>query len=213
MKTIQKKETEFYKEAGMAIQFSRLASENEYERRGAAAWFGRQKQPRGVPSLIQVMDGDAKWCVRSSAIWAVGQIAKEHPGAAAEALPSIIKILAKYPHPDTRAKAAEAIGLMKNKQGERALIKGLQDPEPEVRKSCAWSLGKLESTKSVRQMAGLLRDDPDWEVRRAVAEALERIRDKRALGALGTAAEKDEDAEVRKAAEEAAEAIRKWHEE
>lgn len=101
---------------------------------------------------------------------------------------------------DLRVSEAAKEGLILN------TIKAFSSKEPDVRANAAKALGKIESTRSVKSLCGILRDK-DPRVRSNAAKSLGIIGSKRACKSL-TRALKDKDPAVRSAAKEALELIK-----
>lgn len=78
------------------------------------------------------------------------------------------------PEHDVRAKAAKALGRLKDAASVDALISLLSDEKWLVRLHSARALGLIKSQKPLRPLAVLLKDR-NWQVRRVSAEALSSI--------------------------------------
>lgn len=84
---------------------------------------------------------------------------------------------------ETRAEAARLIAANDIEVEPSALMNGLDDPNPNVRRYCATALGRRRVRAAVRPLFEVLRDD-DWRVRAEAATALGRIGDGRAVAWL-----------------------------
>ena len=149
--------------------------------------------------------------------------------AAKESLTQILIKTLNDKNPRTRAIAARALGKIGGRRCVKSLtkivndkdlrvseaakeglilntIKAFSSKEPDVRANAAKALGKIESTRSVKSLCGILRDK-DPRVRANAAESLGIIGSKRACKSL-TRALKDKDPAVRSAAKEALELIK-----
>ena len=78
-----------------------------------------------------------------------------------------------------------------------AMIRALNDEEPEVRKTAIYILGEMEDPRAIDALGKILTSDPLAELRSRAAWALGEIEDERAIPALMKAVE-DENGEVRK---------------
>jgi len=85
--------------------------------------------------------------------------------------------------PEIRAAAAQLIVAHSIAIDPRALIHGLNDSNPNVRRHCATALGRLRSREAIRPLFMLLQDD-NWFVRAEAAAALGQVGDPRAAGWL-----------------------------
>jgi len=101
---------------------------------------------------------------------------------------------------DLRVSEAAKEGLILN------TIKAFGDRDPDVRANAARALGKIDSSRSVKSLCGILRDK-DPRVRANAATSLGKIGSKRAYKSL-TRTLKDKDPTVRIAAKEALELIK-----
>ncbi len=100
-----------------------------------------------------------------------------------------------------RENAAEALGLLNDKEAIIPLIEALNDKDEEVRWKAAWALGNIGDKSAVVPLIYALNDDR-WTVRRFAVTSLGRIMDERAVDSLIEALD-DEDWHVRKYAAEA----------
>lgn len=129
---------------------------------------------------------------RSIAVRALGKIGGRR------CVKSLIKIVNDK---DLRVSEAAKEGLIFN------TIKAFSNKDPDVRVNAARALGKIDSTRSVSSLCGVLQDK-DPRVRANAAESLGKIGSKRACKSL-TRSLKDKDPTVRSAAKEALEWIKK----
>ncbi len=100
-----------------------------------------------------------------------------------------------------RAKAAEILGRIGNKEAAYAVIQVLKDLDSNVRVKAAEALGKLDDTKAVEPLTQCLKDS-ESSVRANAAEALGKLMDHRAVDPL-LQLFKDSSSEVRAKAAEA----------
>lgn len=94
-------------------------------------------------------------------------------GIGPAALPELLAYFPKASCAE-QARIAHLLGELEATQGIELLISGLTDQSPELRASCAVSLGRLAPTGVVRRIVDLL-DDAEAEVRQAALEALQRL--------------------------------------
>jgi HEAT repeat protein len=85
--------------------------------------------------------------------------------------------------PEARAEAARLIAENNTEVDPAALVLGLDDSNPNVRRYCAMALGRKRVPTAVKPLFLVLRDD-DWRVRAEAATALGRIGDARAAAWL-----------------------------
>jgi len=85
--------------------------------------------------------------------------------------------------PQTRAEAARLIAVNSVAVDPSALVRGLDDSNPDVRGHCATALGKMRTQSALRPLF-LLLQDRNWYVRAEAATALGRIGDPRVAGWL-----------------------------
>ncbi|HEX2697782.1 MAG TPA: HEAT repeat domain-containing protein, partial [Anaerolineales bacterium] len=71
-----------------------------------------------------------------------------------------------------RAKAALALGKIRDAQTIPVLVNALKDPEAEVRAAAARGLGYFADPRTFEAISNVLLDDPQIEVRQAAAESL-----------------------------------------
>ena len=100
------------------------------------------------------------------------------------------------------ARAAEAAGLIKNREIAPALIEALSCEEWKVRRNAAETLGKLRAVNSVEPLKKMLVDDESFEARSVAGEALGKIGDAKSISSLISALN-DPHWEVRKNVAEA----------
>lgn len=79
----------------------------------------------------------------------------------------------------TRRSAALGLGFGEDDPADDravdALLEGLDDPDPGVRGSAAWALGRLDAERAIGRLASLLTGDESADVRRNAALALGEI--------------------------------------
>jgi HEAT repeat protein len=97
-----------------------------------------------------------------------------------------------------RRNAAWALGALDDARAVPALMKALDDREPDVRAQAAWALGAIDDDDAMDRLTAALKD-PDARVRTQAAWALGAIGDSRATAGL-IGALKDVDASVRRQA-------------
>ncbi|HGG57307.1 MAG TPA: hypothetical protein ENK31_05880 [Nannocystis exedens] len=102
--------------------------------------------------------------------------------------------------PLLRIEAARLLGITAldtddNQRARAALVAKLSDPDAEVRRAVARSLGLLAASEATLVLARML-DDPDPQLRRDAAEALAMIGDPRALPAMLRSLERGDEAYV-----------------
>ncbi len=116
----------------------------------------------------------------------------EHVDILLEALHSATPLL--------RIEAARLLGITAlaahdNQRARSALVAKLSDPDAEVRRAVARSLGLLAASEATLVLSRML-DDPDPQLRRDAAEALGMIGDPRALPAMLRSLERGDEAYV-----------------
>jgi len=86
----------------------------------------------------------------------------------------------KAADPETRSRAAKALGEMRDAAAVRALIEALRDPDAEVRLSAVQALGRMgaEARPALAALTGLL-TDTDPAIRSEVAKSVEKIQQPR----------------------------------
>jgi cyclophilin family peptidyl-prolyl cis-trans isomerase/HEAT repeat protein len=86
-----------------------------------------------------------------------------------------LEVWATHADPRVRARAARALGRVKDNAGARLLRPLLQDLSPEVRREAAWAFGRLSGEGGdVSRLLERWKSEPDTEVRAALTEALGR---------------------------------------
>jgi len=99
--------------------------------------LGRSGEPRNLPTLKAVAEGDGRPPVREAGIVALGQLG-------AQTDPTVlVKALETDPAPQVRATAAKWIGNLRYWEGMPALIQGLRDPSEQVRRSAYAAVRRL----------------------------------------------------------------------
>ncbi|RMG60856.1 MAG: HEAT repeat domain-containing protein, partial [Deltaproteobacteria bacterium] len=200
--------------------------EDEEVRGVALRALGRIRDERAIPFLIEALGDEESWIPPRVAeiIHAFGREAvpylvnelKNYENAtrrmwAAEILGWIGEKSAASPlldalgdvNPEVRAKAAGALGRLKDPRAIPRLVEMLvSDPVPFVRVRTAQALGQIGHPSIIDYLVNILRD-PEWWVRVRAVEALEQM-GQPAIPSLLAALE-DEDEEVRKKAAQALE--------
>lgn len=69
--------------------------------------------------------------------------------------------------------AAMVLGSRPEVEGLTGLLRGLNDPEPQVRAASAWALGRHSAPEARKALSARLRAEPDPEVRREIEAAIE----------------------------------------
>jgi len=161
-----------YADAGVAIDalVAAVSGDKDANVREMSAW-ALADAPRGSaagPALIKAMR-DADPAVRSTAIWAVGNLGDE---AAVDELVSALQDT----NAATRETAAWAIGSCEPDKAPTALIKALSDKNRDVRLAAAWALFSIEDPAATSALDLALRNESDKEVQVGMI---------RALGAMG----------------------------
>jgi hypothetical protein len=101
----------------------------------------------------------------------------------------------------TRMKAAEILGVLKDRKATNALIRTLRlEKEASVKEWAVISLGELGDKKATRIIIQTMMTDQNWQIRKESALALGKIRDKRAKKSLVTSFQTDMEYQVKWAA-------------
>jgi HEAT repeat protein len=87
------------------------------------------------------------------------------------------------PADEIRARAADALGEIKDARAVDSLLALLTDPADDVRKSAARALGEIKEPRAVEPLIATL-NDPANEIRKSAARALGEIKDARAVEPL-----------------------------
>lgn len=128
---------------------------------------------KSIPALAKLSaDQSAKPVARRHAIWALGQISREHR----EALDPLLPLLADA-DAEIRAQSAKVVGdAVHATEAFPQLVKLLEDPSLRVRFFAAESLGKLHRSDAVQPLLLMLREnnDRDLYLRHAGVVALSR---------------------------------------
>ncbi len=90
---------------------------------------------------------------------------------------SLIKTLKYDSDPESRAKAAEALGKMGNKRAVEPLIQALQDKESYVRLRAVLALGAMKDKTAIEPIIQALQEDEDINVQGGAAWVLGEIGD------------------------------------
>ncbi len=151
-----------------------------------------------IPSLQTELKRNPSEHVR---MWAAEILGWLNAASAATALGDALSDIS----PEVRAKAAGALGKIKDDRSVNGLLELLvSDPVPFVRMKASQALGLIGHPAVIDYLVNILKD-PEWWVRVRAVEALEKLGE-RAVAALLPALE-DEDLEVRKRAAMALERI------
>ncbi|TYO97126.1 HEAT repeat protein [Geothermobacter ehrlichii] len=165
-----------------------------FGRRYIAAWaLGQIGDPATIPALIEALD-DANETVRRYATRAlirfdrkaVPPLVQALPAATSRAAGYIIRALGDIGDPravdsllravdgPNRGLAFQALGKLKERRAEQALIDGLNDSDWRTRMQAAMALGPLGGPAAAEALQPLL-DDPEVVVREWAARSLEMI--------------------------------------
>lgn len=157
----------------------------------AAETLGNIGDARAVEPLIKAL-GDKRGQVCRAAAEALVKIGKP-------AIESLVKTCAKgSSRGDSYYPALWILSRIKDPQGIDALIKALDDENPNIRQMVAEALGEMRDAKAVQPLIKALSASIPWG-REKVAEALGKLKDARALEPLISALQ-DKEYEVRKQA-------------
>lgn len=129
---------------GHRDQRVRLAAQYEIAKHGSAE----------TGALAQIAAGNGPLLGRVHAVWALGQIARAAPEAAA----SLVPLLAD-PEPELRAQAAKTLGDLGSAQARSAstrFVEMLKDPSAHVRFYAVLALGKLRQRDALPAVLALL---------------------------------------------------------
>jgi aminopeptidase N len=108
-----------------------------------------------------------------SRLFAAESLAKK---GSLEAVASLEKSLKTDPFWAVRAEVAEQLGSVQLAQAETALLKGLQDKHPKVRKAVVTALGKVKTAQSYKALKEVVENgDESYYVEAAAAKALGKI--------------------------------------
>lgn len=168
---------------------AKVLADTTLKRRYIAAWaLGEIGNDAGIPPLIKAL-GDANAEVRKAATRSLIKFdrAAEQPLIAAlknstgEAQAAAVRALGDIGQTDAlpallpladgpqRKEVFLALGKLKDRRGEKALIKGLKDPDWQVRMNAAMALGPVGSKASVAPLKITLEDDVhvvrEWSAR------------------------------------------------
>lgn len=175
----------------------------DLERRlGAIQKLEGKRDEETVDFLMTVVDnGWENWQVKIRAIQFLGDA--QNP----KAVDLLLKIFASrslhYSCPAVKTYTAIALGnFRQDGRIQDALIRGIQNDEPQVREACVQSLGKIGDTGAVPHLL-LLLNDHSIAIRLNTVRALERLADPQAVPYLKAVSEKDSDEIVRNIAKNA----------
>lgn len=110
----------------------------------------RLEADRNVPGLIAALGGDA----RGDAALALGRLGEPR------AIPYLVELLRDDPEPKVRLFTAYALGQLRAKDAEGALVEALNDPAPIVRMGSAEALGSIGARQAIPQLREVLESDP-----------------------------------------------------
>jgi len=86
-----------------------------------------------------------------------------------------MKILESHPLIIIRKQAARHLGALQNPVANASLIKGLSDANEDVRIQCAYSLGRLGESASLRPLYELIETSSSQQVKSAAKSAIDKI--------------------------------------
>ncbi|MCH2221181.1 MAG: hypothetical protein MK097_12800, partial [Dechloromonas sp.] len=110
-----------------------------------------ERGPIHGPALADVAAKSATRLARLHAIWALGQLAMDHPDVLGRVLP-----LAKDPDAEVRAQLAKVVGDARWQLGADALVDLLADSAPGVQAQAAIALGKLARAEAIPALLSAL---------------------------------------------------------
>src|SRR4051812_42578296 len=191
---------EVYDELGLVDKYiEKLRSARKWRDRAfAAELLGRVGGAKAVPALLETVqatrteDADVREIAlralaRIGDPLAVGPLIIALGTAESWLAPRIADILARHgelviaplmtvlsdsPHPTARAWAANVLGEVRAQSAFPALIRGLDDPEDEVRAKSATALGRLGDRRAVSYLLDHMLSDPAPFVRARIAGTL-----------------------------------------
>lgn len=113
-------------------------------------------------------------------------------------LESLAKVLQEDPFYGVRIEAAKELGKQVKKVSETALVEGLGQPHPKVRRACAQALSKFKNNDCVEQalLAKEKAGDPSYYVIAAVVQSLATASEKPDVNRLRSALEQDSHRDV-----------------
>lgn len=128
----------------------------------------RKPNPKLTQALIDILlDPDPE--LASSAAWALGRIGHE------SAIPALREALA-IPYPLLQARAARALGMLKDKGSAKMLLSWLKaDVEAPLKRACAAALGSLDYKQALSEIFLLLKQTRRASYRGELAAAAARI--------------------------------------
>ena len=86
-----------------------------------------------------------------------------------------MKTLESHPMIMIRKQAARHLGNLQNNLATSSLIKGLSDANEDVRIQCAYSLGRLGDSSSLKTLYELIETNPNPQVKSAAKTAVDKI--------------------------------------
>jgi HEAT repeat protein len=158
------------------------AADSDEEIAAAAQALADTPGRRARQGLERLLASHERPEVRAKAAWALGFHA-QGPQAAG----SLLRTLAdRDEDADVRAHAAEALGHLADRLGERepdvlgALLHGLRDPSPEVRFWSAFALGNLGDEAAIPALELLAARDEEsvpgwWSIRKEANDSIKQI--------------------------------------
>lgn len=132
--------------------------------------------PRAVPALVDVLEGDPDMAARVFAADALGKVDDKR------GLPALRKAIGD-PEQPVRAWAIRSIGQVADRNSVDALIACLDDGDSWVRESAARALGQIGDHRATMVLAGAV-NDPRGLVRKAAVSALVELGDWNAVELL-----------------------------
>ena len=161
----------------------KFREESEFVRREAASALGEARSKTAVPALIETLQNDTEFSVRSAAAVALGKIGDER---AVDALSQVLLApkLKKSKKKELftleeflRRSAARSLGQIRHKRAVPALIQALRDVSnvDDVRREAAFALG-LIADKSATEVLQENLNAKDYLLAEISKTALQRIR-------------------------------------
>jgi HEAT repeat protein len=129
--------------------------------------LARIADPRAVEPLVQAMSTADPWLTTR-----IADILTHHGDAAVDPLIALLTQPAGQP---ARAWAANVLGELRAARAFPALVRGLNDPDDEVRGKVATALGRLGDRRAVAHLLDHLLTDPAPFVRSRIASTLGRL--------------------------------------
>lgn len=152
-----------------------LAHRDQRVRLAAQFEIAKRGESEILPLTREVVQPTTPLLQRIHSIWALGQIARNEPDAAAN-----LMYLLMDPDAEIRAQATKTLGDVGGPTSKAAVpryIELLKDASPRVRKYAALALGRVQAAVAVKPLLTMLaeNDNKDVELRHAASYALSRI--------------------------------------